>query len=443
MNNSLSIIILGAGRGTRMKSNISKLLHKVGNLEIINHVIKTSKRLDAEDIVVVVSEDNKSQIDNNVDSNIKTVIQYERKGTADATKIGLQKISNKNNNMLVLYGDIPLIKEETYRKMIDKLDDNFAISVLGFYTADINNKYGRLVLNDANELEKIIEYKDATDEERKNTLCNAVLAIKGELLERFLDEVGNDNAAKEFYLVDVIKIARKHGYRITYSLADESEVIGVNSRDQLSMAERIFQDNRRREFMENGATLIDPNSVYFSYDTEIGRDVVIEPNVVFLPNVKIHDNVTIKSFSYLEECEVKSGAVIGPFARIRPETVINEDAKIGNFCEIKKSNIGKGTKVNHLSYIGDTEIDENTNIGAGTITCNYDGYSKFNTKIGKDSFIGSNTTIVAPVEIGDNVLTGAGSVITKNIKDNELSIARAEQKNLADGMIKYRKKRSK
>jgi bifunctional UDP-N-acetylglucosamine pyrophosphorylase/glucosamine-1-phosphate N-acetyltransferase len=334
MNNNLSIIILGAGMGTRMKSNISKLLHKIGNLEMINHVIRTSKELEAEEIVVVVSEDNKSDIDSNIDDNIKTIIQYERKGTADATKIGLQKIDNRNNNMLVLYGDTPLVKKETYKRMINSLNDDFLISVLGFHTNDINNKYGRLILNVDNELERIVEYKDATDEERKNTLCNAVLAINGKLLERFLEEVKNNNVAKEFYLVDVIEIARKHGYRITYSLADESEVIGVNSREQLSMAEKIFQDNRRREFMENGVTLIDPGSVYFSYDTEIGRDVVIEPNVVFLPNVKIHGNVTIRSFSYLEGCEIKDGAVIGPFARIRAETVINENARIGNLCEI-------------------------------------------------------------------------------------------------------------
>ncbi len=443
MKNKLSVIVLSAGKGTRMKSNISKPLHKIGNLEMIKHIINSINALEAEEISVVVSTDNKDEIEKNANSNkVKTIIQYDRKGTSDAVKIGLKNIQNKDNLILITMGDTPLIRKETYRSMLNKMDEDFAITVLGFYTKNISNRYGRLVLNNNQELEKIIEFKDATEQERKNNLCNAgIYLVKGDLLEQFLDKVENNNASGEYYLTDIIEIAKKQGFKINYSLAEEEEVMGVNSRSELAIAENIFQNNKRKYFMDKGVTLIDPNSVYFSYDTEIEEDVVIESNVVFLPGVKIHNNVTVKSFSYLEGCEIKENAVIGPFARIRPESIIEKNAKIGNFCEIKKSIVDENTKINHLSYIGNASVGKNTNVGAGTITCNYNGYNKFKTKIGENSFIGSNTIIVAPIEIGNNVLIGAGSVITKNIENNAMAIARIEQKDIKDGMIKYREKK--
>ncbi len=443
MKNNLSVIILSAGKGTRMKSNISKPLHKIGNLEMISHITNSIDALEAEEISIVVSTDNKNEIEKNIKSNkVKTIIQYERKGTGDAVKVGLKNIQNKDNLILITMGDTPLIKEETYRKMLEKMDKDFVITVLGFYTKDISNRYGRLILNENQELEKIVEFKDATEEERKNNLCNAgIYLVKGNLLEQFLDKVKNNNASGEYYLTDIIEIAKTQGFKINYSLAEENEVMGVNSRSELAIAENIFQNNKRKYFMDKGVTLFDPNSVYFSYDTEIEEDVVIEPNVIFLPGVKVHNNVTIKAFSYLEDCEIKENAIIGPFARIRPESIIEKNAKVGNFCEIKKSIIGEDTKVNHLSYIGDTNIGKNTNIGAGTITCNYDGYNKFKTNIGENSFIGSNTIIIAPTEIGNNVLIGAGSVVTKNIESNGMAIARSKQIVIKDGMTKYRKKR--
>lgn len=447
MNNKLSIIALAAGKGTRMKSNISKPLHKVGNLEIINHVVNTAKKLDMEEMSLVVSDKNKNEIENIIDEkNIKITIQKDRNGTGSAAKAGLNMISNRENNILIMYGDVPLIRSETYKNMLKYLknDDNDII-VLGFYTEKITNAYGRLIIDKNNKLTKIVEYNDATIEERNNNLCNAgIYVIKNSiLLESLLNSIDNKNASKEYYLTDIIEIAQKMNLKCSYCLADEDEVIGINSKEELARAEAIFQDKKRKEFMANGVTLIDPKSVFFSYDTEIENDVIIEPNVIIKADVKIRSGVNIRSFSYLEACQIMEGAIIGPFARIRPGTILKENSRVGNFCEIKKSVIGANTKVSHLTYLGDTQVGDNTNIGAGTITCNYDGYSKFETNIGNDSFIGSNTIIIAPVNIGNNSLTAAGSIITKNIEDNSVAISRVEQKNLPKAMINYRKKREK
>ena len=437
---NLSIIIIGAGKGTRMKSNMSKLLHKVGNLEMINHVIATAKQLDPQEICVVCSEENINEIKKNITDDIKTTIQYDRLGTAHATNTGYTALSHKDNNILIMYGDGPLITVETYQKLIDTLNNsNASIVDLGFNTANIENKYGRLITNN-DDLEKIVEYKDASEDIRNITLCNAgILAVRGGLIENLLKQVKNDNASKEYYLTDIIDLAKKDGGVCKYIIATEDEVMGINSRYELSIAEKIFQDKKRKEFMLKGVTMIDPSSVYFSYDTEIENDVVIEPNVVFLPKVKIASNVVIHSFSYLEDCVIESGVSVGPFARIRPKTTLKENAHIGNFVEIKKSTIGEGTKIGHLTYIGDTTIGKNTNIGAGCITCNYDGFSKHPTTIGNNCFIGSNTVMVAPINLEDGCLTGAGSIITKDVKTDDIAIARADQKNLEKKAISYRK----
>ncbi len=440
----LSVIIIGAGKGTRMKSDLSKLLHKVGNLEMINHVINTAKKLDAEEICVVCSEENIEEISKNIESNTKTVIQHERKGTAHATQVGFNALDHKENDILVMYGDTPLVKVDTYKHIIELLQNsNASIIDLGFHTKDTNNKYGRLITK-GDELEEIIEYKDASNEVREITLCNSgVVAIKGGLLENLLKQVDNNNASKEYYLTDIIGISRKESKVCKYIIGTEDEVMGINSQEELSIAERIFQNNKRKEFMAKGITLIDPTSVYFSYDTEIENNVVIEPNVVFLPGVKVEKHVVIHSFSYLEQCKLEEGVSVGPFARIRPQTILKKNSHIGNFVEIKKSTIGEGTKIGHLTYIGDTTIGDKTNIGAGCITCNYDGFSKFHTNIGNNCFIGSNTVMVSPVNLKDGCLTAAGSIITEDIDENDLSIARAKQINLKGKAISYRQKRSK
>ena len=441
---NLSVIIIGAGKGTRMKSDLSKLLHKIGNLEMINHVINMAKRLNADEICVVCSEENIGEISKNIGENIKTVIQYERKGTAHATQVGFDALKNKNNDILVMYGDTPLVKLETYEKIIELLQSsNASIVDLGFNTSDIKNKYGRLIAK-GDELEEIVEYKDASDEIRKSTLCNSgVIAIKSGLLGGLLKQVDNNNASKEYYLTDIIGISRRENKICKFIIGTEDEVMGVNSQEELSVAERIFQNNKRKEFMTSGVTLVDPTSVYFSYDTEIENNVIIEPNVVFLPGVKISKHVVIHSFSYLEQCMLEEGVSVGPFARIRPQTTLKKNAHIGNFVEIKKSTIGEGTKIGHLTYIGDTTIGSGTNIGAGCITCNYDGFSKFHTEIGNNCFIGSNTVMVSPVKLKDGCLTAAGSIIIEDVGENDIAIARADQKILKEKAISYRQKRSK
>ena len=440
---NLSVIIIGAGKGTRMKSDLSKLLHKVGNLEMVNHVINTAKLLDAEEIVVVCSEENIEEISKNVAPNIRTVIQYERKGTAHATQVGYEALNHKDNNILVMYGDTPLVKLDTYKEIINLLDiPNTSISDLAFHTANIKNKYGRLITK-GDEVEEIVEYKDASNDIRNITLCNSgVLAIKSGLLGKLLGKVKNNNASKEYYLTDIVGISKAEGGICRYIIGTEEEVLGINSQEELSIAERIFQNNKRKDCMAKGITLIDPSSVYFSYDTEIENNVVIEPNVVFLPGVKVAKNVVIHSFSYLEDCTLEEVVTVGPFARIRPKTVLKKNSHIGNFVEIKKSTIGEGTKIGHLTYIGDTTIGNNTNIGAGCITCNYDGFSKFHTNIGNNCFIGSNTVMVSPVNLGDGCLTGAGSTITEDIGENDMAIARSKQTLLKEKAVEYRNKRS-
>ncbi len=443
MSKEVTTIILAAGKGTRMKSNISKPMHKIAGLEIISHIIKTVEKIDTKETIIVVSEENNEDITKCLSDKEKLVIQKERKGTGDATKTAIDIISNINNPVLITYGDMPLVESETYTKMIKRIyEENVSIVALGFYTKDTTNKYGRFKINADNNLESIIEFKDATEEERKNPLCNAgIYVIKNaELLKNLLERIDNKNASGEYYLTDIIKIAYEQKLKCVYYIAMENEVMGVNSRNELAVAEKIFQDKKRQEFMLSGVTLQEPSTVYFSYDTIIENDVTIEPNVFFANGVKIKSGTVIKSFSYLEDCEINNNVTIGPFARIRPGTVLKNNCKVGNFCEIKKSTIGNGTKINHLSYIGDTEIGDNTNIGAGTITCNYNGYTKSKTKIGNNSFIGSNTIIIAPINIGNNTMTAAGSVITNDVIDGAIAISRSEQKNLDQGMIRYRKK---
>jgi bifunctional UDP-N-acetylglucosamine pyrophosphorylase/glucosamine-1-phosphate N-acetyltransferase len=305
------------------------------------------------------------------------------------------------------------------------------------------NAYGRLSINDYGHLEKIVEFKDANEIEKKIALCNSgVIAVDGDALPHLLSQIKNDNSVQEFYLTDIVAIANKQGLKCTFIKTNIEEVLGVNSRIELATIEKIKQKQIRQKMMENGVTLISPKTVHFNFDTEIAQDVIIHPHVVFGSAVNIAHNVEIKSFCHIEGAKIQKNAVIGPFARIRPQTEIHENVHIGNFVEIKKSQISKNSKINHLSYIGDSEVGENTNIGAGTITCNYDGFNKFKTKIGDDVFIGSNSALVAPVEIKNGAIIGAGSVITKNVEINDLAVSRASQSNISNGAEKFRKSKS-
>ena len=443
----LSIVILAAGKGTRMKSALPKVLHKIAGREMVNLTIDTAKVLKPNNISVVISEDIADFADRIIaehpTSKINFALQKERLGTAHAVKVGINPLPKIGKTVLILYADTPLLKVETLQEMVTKIQNkNSSVCVLGFDCADESNKYGRLVVN-KNHLDKIVEYKDANQKERKIKLCNSgVIAVAGDSLKSLLDKVNNKNASGEYYLTDIIGLAKKAKLKCGYIKASESEVMGVNSRNDLAAAEAIKQNILRSRLMEKGVTMFDPASVYLSFDTEIANDVIIHPHVVFGCGVKISSDVEIKSFCHLEGSEIKSGAVVGPFARIRPGTFVDADAKIGNFVEIKKSNIAKGAKINHLSYIGDSEVGAGANIGAGTITCNYDGYNKFKTKIGKGAFIGSNTALIAPVIIGDNAVIGAGSVISKDVADNDLAVSRAKQIEIKDGGAKYHKYKS-
>ncbi len=443
--NNLSIIILAAGKGTRMKSELPKVMHKVAGREMLNLVIDEAKALNPQNITIVVSTEMQSTqekiLKDHPEVKISFVLQKERKGTAHAVSTGLENLTDLGEQLLILYGDTPLTSRLTMHKMVEKLDD-FSLCILGFDDEE-ENAYGRLVIDKKGHLEKIVEFKDATDEERKISLCNSgVVAVDGQKIRNLLAKVSDENAAGEFYLTDIVGIAGEMGLKRTFIKTEIEEVLGVNSRFELAKIEAIKQQQLRKKMMDLGVTLTDPTSVYFSYDTKIGYDVVIHPHVFFGPKVHIDKNVEIKSFCHIEGAEIASGTVVGPFARIRPETKIAENVRVGNFVEIKKSQINRGAKVNHLSYIGDSEIGEDSNIGAGTITCNYDGYNKFKTKIGKNVFVGSNSALVAPIEIGDGAVIGAGSVITKNVEMDDLAVSRGKQIVITEGGKKFRQTKS-
>jgi bifunctional UDP-N-acetylglucosamine pyrophosphorylase/glucosamine-1-phosphate N-acetyltransferase len=447
MSQNLSIIILAAGKGTRMKSDLPKVMHKVAGREMLNMVIDEAKALNPHEITIVVSDEMSDSLEekiikNHSESKISFVLQKERKGTAHAVKTAVDAVNKIGKKVLVLYGDTPLISHSTLVKMIEKLD-HFSLCVLGFEDEE-ENAYGRLIVDSKGHIEKIVEFKDANEEEKKIALCNSgVVAIDGTKVKELLDAVKNNNAAKEFYLTDIVGIAGEMGLKRTFIKTEIEEVLGVNSRIELAKIEEIKQNKIRKKMMDMGVTLLDPSSIHFSFDTKISHDVVIHPHVVFGSKVTIEKNVEVKSFCHIEGAEIEQGAVIGPFARIRPETKISQNVRIGNFVEVKKSHIKKGAKINHLSYVGDAEVGEDSNIGAGTITCNYDGYNKSKTKIGKNVFIGSNSALIAPIEIADGALVAAGSTLTKNVEKDDLAVARAKQVSIPEGGKKFRNKNEK
>ncbi|WP_448658869.1 bifunctional UDP-N-acetylglucosamine diphosphorylase/glucosamine-1-phosphate N-acetyltransferase GlmU [Sphingomonas sp. CJ99] len=428
MTQSIAAIILAAGKGTRMKSDLHKVLHPVAGRPMLLHLLASIDELAPERRVVVVGA-GREQVEAAVAPlGVATAVQAEQLGTGHAVAQAEAALAGFNGTVLILYGDVPLVTSATMRRMVERLGapDAPACVVLGFRPAD-PAAYGR-ILSQGDRIDRMVEYKDASEAERAVTLCNSgLMAVRSADLFALLARVGNDNAAGEYYLPDIVMLAAADGRASAVIETDEAEVAGINSRAELAGVELAWQQRRRAQAMADGATLIAPETVWFAHDTVLGRDVTVEPNVVFGTGVTVHDGVTIHAFSHLEGAVLEAGAVIGPYARLRPGTVLREGAKVGNFVELKAAELGAGAKVNHLSYVGDASVGAGANIGAGTITCNYDGYFKHRTVIGPRAFIGSNSALIAPVSIGADAIVAAGSAVSRDVADGELRIVRAEQ----------------
>ncbi len=431
-DNGLSIIVLAAGMGTRMKSRLPKVLHRAAGRTLLGHVLHTAQELGAARVVVVHGPGEEGEA---VAAEARAAMpvvalagQEQRLGTGHAVMQAMPELEDFHGTVLVLYGDVPLIRPATLQGLLEQVSAQTPLAVMGFIAEDPHG-YGRLIVDEfSGHLAAIREERDATDEERHIDLCNSgIMALRAELLRELLPRLSRDNDQGEYYLTDVVELANEAGHRAALALAPEEEVLGVNNRRQLAEIELVLQQRLRDRAMEEGATLIDPASVFLCADTVIGRDVVIEPWVWIGPGVTIGDNVHIRANSYLEQATVADNVQIGPFARLRPRAEIREGAKVGNFVEVKKATVEEGAKVNHFTYIGDARVGARANVGAGTITCNYDGFSKHFTDIGEDAFIGSNSSLVAPVRIGNGAYVGSGSVITSDVEAGALAVARGRQ----------------
>jgi bifunctional UDP-N-acetylglucosamine pyrophosphorylase / glucosamine-1-phosphate N-acetyltransferase len=439
---SFAVVILAAGQGTRMRSDTHKVLHPIASRPMLLHLVETVDRLGADKRIVVAGK-GRDQVEQALNGrDVVVAHQAQQLGTAHAVQQAESALEGYDGPVLILYGDTPFVAAETLRRMLDRLDGESGPGVVVLASCPPDPlKYGRIVLGQGDCIAKMVEYKDATEEERTVHLCNSgMMAVRARDLFRWLDRVGNDNAAKEYYLPDIVNIAAADGREAVVIEGDPYETAGVNSRAELAHLELEWQRRRREQVLHEGATLIDPESVWFAYDTKLGRDVTVEPHVVFGPGVEIADGATIHAFSHIEGAIIGAKASIGPFARIRPGTRLAERTKVGNFVELKKAEVGEGAKVNHLSYVGDSEIGAQANIGAGTITCNYDGFGKYRTVIGAGAFIGSNTALVAPVTIGDGAIVGAGSVITRDVEPDSLAVERSEQKGIAGWARRFRER---
>lgn len=425
----VAAVILAAGKGTRMKSDLHKVLHPIAGRPMLLHLIASAAALAPARTVVVVGA-GREQVERAVAPlGVATVTQAEQLGTGHAVRQAEAALAGFDGDVLILYGDVPLVGSATMRRMLDALHGGGdpAMVVLGFRPAD-PAAYGRVIADADGRIAKMVEYKDASAEERAVTLCNSgLMAVRSADLFRLLAKIGNDNAAGEYYLPDIVMLAGAEGGFARVIEADANEVAGVNSRAELAAVEAQWQVARRAQAMVDGATLIAPETVWFAHDTVVGRDVTIEPNVFFGPGVSIGDGAVIHAFSHIEGAIVSARAEIGPYARLRPGAEIGVKAKVGNFVEVKKAKLGEGAKANHLTYLGDAEIGAGANIGAGTITCNYDGFFKYRTEIGAGAFIGSNSALVAPVKIGDGAIVGAGSVIVGDVESDALALTRAPQ----------------
>jgi bifunctional UDP-N-acetylglucosamine pyrophosphorylase/glucosamine-1-phosphate N-acetyltransferase len=421
----IAIVVLAAGKGMRMKSALPKVMHRAAGRSLLGHVLHAAKGLSPAEAVVVVGPGMAEVAGEaqNILPAAKTGVQEDRLGTGHAVLMAKPALARFQGTVLILYGDVPLITTESLHRLT-ALAEGTGIAVMGF-EAENPHGYGRLLRDTSGRVTAIREELDANAEERAITLCNSgIIAASSDLLWPLLAQVGNANAKGEYYLTDLIELSSAAGRPAALAICPEAEVAGVNDRTQLSRIEAILQESYRNRHMLNGATLTSPETVFFSADTVIGQDVVIGPNVVFGPGVTVEDGAEILAFSHLEGARVGKGARIGPFARLRPQAEIGANANIGNFVEVKKAFIGPGAKINHLSYVGDARVGARTNIGAGTITCNYDGYDKHLTEIGENVFVGSNTALVAPVKLGDGASIAAGTVVTRNVPADALAIAR-------------------
>jgi bifunctional UDP-N-acetylglucosamine pyrophosphorylase / glucosamine-1-phosphate N-acetyltransferase len=427
MSKPVAAIILAAGKGTRMKSDTHKVLHPIAGKPMLMHLMDSVDALSPAKKVVIVG-DKAEQIEAALGGSAELAVQEPQLGTGHAVQQAEAALSGFDGVVLILYGDVPMVPTATMEAMIDRLEhpDNPAVVVLGFEPED-TLQYGRIVA-EGDRIEWMVEHKDATEKQRQTKLCNSgLMACRAKDLFALLARVGNDNAAGEYYLVDIVNIAVSDGRHCHVVKTDPYDVTGINSRGELAAMEAEWQARRRGEGMVDGASLIAPETVWFAADTQLGRDVLIEPNVFFGPGVTLADNVKIRANCHIEGASIASGAEVGPFARLRPGTVLEEKTKIGNFVEVKKTRMGKGAKANHLTYLGDAEIGAGANIGAGTITCNYDGYFKYQTVIGEGAFIGSNSALIAPVKIGRDAIVAAGSAVSRDLADGELRMVRAEQ----------------
>ena len=425
----VAAIILAAGKGTRMKSGLHKVLHPIAGRPMLLHLLAAVEALGPERTVVVTGA-GREQVEAAVAPHgVATALQAEQLGTGHAVTQAQVALAGFGGDVLILYGDVPLVSTATMRRMIEALHGPArpAAVVLGFRPADAG-AYGRVIADADGRIARMVEYKDASEDERRVTLCNSgLMAIGSGDLFRLLAQVGNDNAAGEYYLPDVVMLAAREGRASVVIETGEDEVAGVNSRAELAAVDARWQAARRAQAMADGATLLAPETVWFAYDTQVGRDVTIGQNVVFGPGVRIADGATIHAFSHLEGAIVASGAEVGPYARLRPGAVLGEQSKVGNFVEVKKAVLGEGAKASHLTYLGDAEVGAGVNIGAGTITCNYDGFFKYRTRIGEGAFIGSNSALVAPVSIGAGAIVAAGSVVTADVQADALVLVRPVQ----------------
>ena len=429
MTKPIATIILAAGSGTRMKSDTHKVLHPIAGKPMLLHLTDAFTAAGAAEQVVVVGARHEQVEAAVAPLGVRIAHQDEQLGTAHAALMARDALTDFDGIVIVCFGDTPFLKARTIAAMAERLEaaDAPRVAVLGFRPDDAK-AYGRIIADADGAIAKMVEYKDATPEERAVYLCNSgVTAVRAADLWPLLDRVGNDNAAGEYYLPDIVMLALADGDRAVVVETDADEVIGINSRAELAYGEARWQAARRAQAMADGATLIAPETVWFAHDTVLGRDVTVEPNVVFGPGVAVADGVAIRAFCHIEGATIATGAEVGPYARLRPGTVLGEKSKVGNFVETKKAVLGKGAKANHLTYLGDAQVGEGANIGAGTITCNYDGFFKYQTMIGAGAFVGSNSALVAPVTIGEGAIVGAGSVVTKDVEADALALVRPEQ----------------
>ena len=439
INNSLKTIILAAGESKRILSSKPKILHTIGGKTILQHVLDNIEKVVSKKNINIVINPKLNQLKNEY-KKINFSFQKKPLGTAHAVLSSKKFYSKSNQDILIIFADNPFIDKKIVENMIDlKKKKNSDIVLLAVNT-NKKNEYGKIILNDEDKVKKIVEFKDATIDQKKISLCNSgILLLKSGVLKKLITKIKSKNKKKEYYLTDIVDLANKDNFKINYVKSDFLKTLGVNTKQELAVAEEYFQNVLREKFISAGTKLLDPKSVFFNYDTKIGKDVIIEPNVFFGPNVIIKNNVHIKAFSHIEGAKILDNAIIGPFARLRPGTVIGPSSHVGNFVEIKKTHIEKNSKINHLSYLGDTNIGKNVNIGAGVITCNYDGIKKNKTTIADNVFIGSNVSLVAPIKLSKNSIVGAGSVITQSVKKNALALERNEQKTFPN----YKKNRKK